>query len=101
MLSWLLNVVKKPDKAEGYAYGTLRAGSYRIDQFYRWVWSERGYTTQKAKDADEYLQKLAYDDSSDSHKSKCVKALKRLYKWRHHQPGEKTLGARKVLRRGR
>ncbi len=86
MLTWLLNVGKKPERAEGYAYGTIRAGSYRIDQFYRWVWNKRGYTTQvSTQDADEYLQELAYDDTTDSHKSKCLKALKRLYKWRHHQ----------------
>jgi site-specific recombinase XerD len=86
MLSWLLNVGKNPDRAEGYAYDTVHRSSYRIDQLYRWVWDSRGYTTQvSTEDGDKYLQKLAYDDTGDSHKSKCVKALKRFYKWREHE----------------
>ena len=64
MLSWLLNFGKNPDRAEGYAYDTVHRSSYRIDQLYRWVWDERGYTTQiSTDDGDEYLQKLAYDDT--------------------------------------
>jgi site-specific recombinase XerD len=58
-----------------------------MDRFYRWVWDrENGYTTQVSHwHADQYLDELAYEDYSNAHKNNCLKALKMLFKWRHHQ----------------
>lgn len=86
-IKWLLAVGKDPDYAEGYALGTIRPGAARMDQFYRWVWNqEGGYTTEITHDhADEYLDELAYEDTSGSHKNNCLKSLKRLFKWRRYE----------------
>lgn len=88
-LSWLLAVGKTPNKGEGYALGTVKPRSYRMDQFYRWVWSqEEGYTVAiSPKHADEWSQYLARTDYSSTHKTNCQKALKMLFKWRHYEKG--------------
>ena len=36
-LQWLLTYGKEPAKAEGYAKGTVKPRSYRMDRFYRFV----------------------------------------------------------------
>ena len=93
MLEWLLNVGKDPDKAEGYAQQTVQARAYRIDVFYRWIWTELhdGYTTTITHEhADEYMQHIAYTDHSNAHKANVMKALKMLFKWRHHQLGDES-----------
>jgi hypothetical protein len=44
-LTWLLSVGKTPKKGVGYAKGTIKPRSNRMDQFYRWVWENYdGYT---------------------------------------------------------
>jgi hypothetical protein len=44
-VSPLLAFGKNPDKAEGYAKGTIKPRAYRLDQFYRFIWErEGGYT---------------------------------------------------------
>jgi hypothetical protein len=44
-LRWLLTYGKRPDEAAGYAEGTVKPRSYRMDRFYRFVWDyEGGYT---------------------------------------------------------
>ncbi len=91
MIKWLLNLGKDPDKAEGYAQTTILRGAYRNDNFYRWVWNNEtdGYTTQITPEhADEYVEHLAYSNESNTHKANCVKSLKRLFKWRHHEFGD-------------
>lgn len=88
-LRWLLAVGKDPEKAEGYALGTVRPRASRMDQFYRWVWDEEGgYTTQITHNhADEWMQELAYQDYSDAHRSCCQKAAQMVFKWRAHERG--------------
>lgn len=90
LIQWSLNIGKNPDQAEGYAYDTVRARANRLDIFYRWVWDqEDGYTaTVTHEHADQYMQELAYGDSSDTHKANVQKAIKMLFKWRHHQYGD-------------
>jgi len=88
MLEWLLHVGKEPDWAEGYAHETTKRDAYRLDKFYRWAWNHRkaGYTTEITHDdADAFVKELAYGDKSNTHKANCVKSLKRLFKWRHHE----------------
>ncbi|MFP9191114.1 tyrosine-type recombinase/integrase [Natrialbaceae archaeon A-CW1-1] len=88
-LGWLLAVGKEPDKADGYALGTVKPRSQRMDQFYRWVWdNEERYTTDITHDhADQWLRVLAGSDAGNVHKSNCRKALLMLYKWREYECG--------------
>ncbi|WP_254544665.1 site-specific recombinase xerd [Halomarina pelagica] len=88
LLEWLCVFGKDPEHAEGYSHATVKNTAYRTDQFYRWVWEREGYTTDLIRNhADRYLRELAGQDTSTSHKAKCVKALKRLFKWRVHEKG--------------
>ena len=69
-LEWLLALGKTPKKGEGYAHGTVKSRSHRMDAFYRWVWRDRdGYTTDVGPDeADAWLRALAGTDHSTAHK---------------------------------
>ena len=59
LIRWMLNLGKDPKKAKGYAYDTARQRSYKIDQFYRWIWSQEGYTTHATTGhADRYSKEL-------------------------------------------
>jgi len=64
-LWWLLTYGKEPDKAEGYAEGTVKPRSYQMDRFYRFVWKlESGYTVNLTHDhADEWMDHLALLDT--------------------------------------
>lgn len=88
-LRWLLAFGKDPETADGYALGTVKSRSHRMDQFYRWVWSEEnGYTTGITHHhADEWMQELAYEEYSDAHRSCCQKSVQMLFKWRAHERG--------------
>jgi integrase len=87
LLQWLLHLGKEPDHATGYSESTVKRDAYRLDQFYRWVWDQEDrYTTSITHDhADAYVDHLAYGDGSNSNNQKCVKAIKRLFKWQHHE----------------
>ena len=88
-LSWMLAFGKKPSHAEGYARETVKNYSYRTDQFYRFVWSEEEqYTTDISHThADNWMRELAYQDNSNTHRANSQKAVKTLFKWRHHNHG--------------
>ena len=87
-LEWLFIFGKDPARAEGYSRAVVKNTAYRVDKFYRWVWQQSDYTTSISHDdADGYIRKLVRDDVSDSHRAKCLKALKRLFKWKAHQRG--------------
>jgi len=83
----LLTFGKRPDQASGYALGTLKPGAYRMDRFYRFVWEqEGGYTVNVThENADAWMKHLARENVSTTHKRNCQKAVKRLFKWRHHE----------------
>ena len=89
-IKWLLTFGKDPDKAEGYAVETARVRSCRVDKFYRWVWEQEGrYTTAVTHGhADEYMEGLAYGDTSQDNKANQMKALKTLFRWRARNLGE-------------
>jgi site-specific recombinase XerD len=91
-LSWLLAFGKKPQKATGYALGTVNPRAYRMDQFYRWVWEqENGYTANLSHDhADAWMRHLAQEDYSGTHRTNCQKSVRMLFKWRAHERGEST-----------
>lgn len=89
-LEWLLTFGKDPNKAEGYAKGTVKPRCYRMDRFYRFVWEELegGYTANVTHEhADDWMTHLAQRDVSGTHKRNCQKSIKMLFKWREHQHG--------------
>ncbi|MEF8881158.1 MAG: site-specific recombinase xerd [Halapricum sp.] len=90
LLKWALNLEKNPEKAEGYAHTTVAGYAYRLDLCYRWVWQERGgYTTAITHEhADDFVQHLAYKDSTEEDKASHVKALKMLFRWRGWEFGD-------------
>lgn len=89
---WLIYLGKNPELAEGYGRDTIRATAYRTDQFARWLWTEQedGYTVAFTHDhANAYMTELLYSDTSATHKANTQKALKRLFKWRASEKGDK------------
>ena len=88
-LDWLLTFGKNPDLVEGYALGTVKPRAARMDQFYRFVWDHEGrYTANLTHDhADAWMKELVSADLSTAHKDCCQKAVKMLFKWRHHEHG--------------
>ncbi len=83
LIRWMLNLGKDPSSAEGYAYHTARRRADDCDKFYRWKWSEGGYTTEVTHDdADAYMRELVYGDRSASYKTNIQKTLKMLFRWR-------------------
>ncbi|MFB6299041.1 MAG: tyrosine-type recombinase/integrase [Halobacteriales archaeon] len=88
-LNWLLTLGKNPERAEGYAFQTVKARANRMDMFYRWVWKqEESYVANiKHHHAEEYLRHLASKDTSNADKANHLKAVKMLFKWRHHEHG--------------
>ena len=87
LIEWLVKIGKDPERGEGYSPNTVKTRSYRMDQFYRWVWTEEdGYTTNiTTEHADKYTEELKLSDKSNIHKNNCLKSLKMLYKWRKHR----------------
>jgi integrase len=89
LIRWLLTQGKDLSSGTGYAQGTVKPRAFRMDQFYRWVWDQSGYTTHVTHDhADQYLQHLALEDASTAHKTNSKKALQMLYSYRHHELGQ-------------
>ena len=87
-LEWLSVFGKEPEKAEGYSKAVVKNTAYRTDQFFRWVWQKESYTVAiDHSQADSYVRHLAGEDWSNSHKSKCVKAIKRLFEWKASERG--------------
>ena len=52
LIRWMDQVGKNPEQAEGYATETVQQRAYRLDKFYRYVWTELedGYTTRITTD---------------------------------------------------
>jgi len=90
MIKWILTFGKDPEKVEGYAFDTARQRSYKIDQFYRWVWDqEDGYTLAVTTEhADQYSKELAFEETSQTHKAAVQKAVKTLFKFLNHEKGK-------------
>lgn len=88
-LEWLLALGKAPEKGKGYARGTVKPRSHRMDMFYRWLWDRKdGYTADIRPDhADAWMRALATEETSRAHKANCQKAVQMLLKWRHHAHG--------------
>jgi site-specific recombinase XerD len=87
---WLLIEGKDTRDIEGYSQATAKRTMYRVSYFERAVWEkEDEYVPVMTIDyADRYIDGLAYSDKSQSHKHHTLHALKRYFKWRHHEFGE-------------
>lgn len=90
VMEWLTFEGKDPERLEGYASETLRGTNYKIDQVMRWLWNERGYTTELTPDdADKLMKELGrYTEYSDANLNNFVKAIKRLFKWFNNEKGK-------------
>lgn len=90
LMAWLHYEGKDPERLRGYAEETLRATNYKIDQLMRWLWNERGYTTELTPDdADELMRELGrYSEYSDANLNNFVKAIKRLFSYYNHEKGK-------------
>ena len=95
LIKWVLHLGKEPKKADGYVKETTRRRSYRIDQFYRWIWEEEdGYTLKATPThAEEYSKELAYSDYSNTHKAGFQKFIKTLFKFQRHEQGKMSTGS--------
>lgn len=81
LIRWMLHLGKNPEKAEGYAFDTVRQRCYKIDRFYRWIWDqEDGYTLSiSVEHADQYSKEFAYEETSQTHRAGVQKATKSTY----------------------
>lgn len=85
-LKWLLTKGKSPQKREGYSETTVIQTHYKIEETYRWVWSNRGEYTKTFGPDDateflEYLQERA--GKGDNYRDYIQKSVKRLFNyWR-------------------
>lgn len=88
-LEWLTTEGKNPERLDGYSHHTIRQTSYKIDHAFRWVWNERGYTTEiTPDDADKLMRKLGrYSEYADSMLLNIVKSLKRLFSCYNYEKG--------------
>jgi site-specific recombinase XerD len=88
-ITWCLTQGKSPQTGTGYSLSTMDVRHYRVNDFYEWVWEQRGYTLSISHDdADEYTRKIALSDSASSTKAHIQKALHTLYRWREHKYDE-------------
>ena len=88
-LNWLYHEGKKPDRGEGFASGTIRKTSYHTGAVLRWLWNERGYTTELTpEDADNLMRNLGkHSDYADSNLNNIVKTIKRIFSYYNHKKG--------------
>jgi len=82
-LSSLLNVLKDPERANGYSPHTVYATGYRAAAFDRWVWEQHQEYRMPPdhEDAKGYLEEVAFSDKSNTAKGKIEEMLHRYSKW--------------------
>jgi integrase len=87
---WLLREGKDTRDKEGYTDDTAKKTCYRVAFFERYVWSQPDeyVPVPSTADADEFIERVAYSEYSQSHKHAILHSLKRYFKWRHHEYGE-------------
>ncbi|WP_049935836.1 tyrosine-type recombinase/integrase [Haloplanus natans] len=91
-INWLDREGKTPEVRgeNGYAEGVVSNTAHRIDYWFRYVWEQEGsYTLNITHDhAEMYMDHLAYEQqASKSHGKTTEIAVKRYFKWRHHERG--------------
>ncbi|QRV14889.1 site-specific integrase [Haloterrigena salifodinae] len=88
-LTWCLTQGKDPETATGYSEATMNVRHYRANDFYEWVWNDRGYTTSVThEDANEYIREIALSDYAPNTKAHIQKALKTIFRWREYEFGD-------------
>ena len=89
-LSWLLNLGKNPERAEGYAPYTVYSDAYRTSRFDQWVWEKRGeyQYPPTEQDAQDYIQHLVYSDKGRVENGKLQEGIEHLNKWLQYTTGE-------------
>lgn len=87
---WLLREGKDTRDKEGYTTDTAKKTCYRVAFFERYVWSQEDeyLPVMTTEAADEFIERVAYSDYSQSHKHAFLHSLKRYFKWRHNEFGE-------------
>ena len=90
LLEWLYFEGKDPDRLRGYSKDTLRNSNYKIDQVMRWLWNQRGYTTELTpEDADQLMRELGrYSEYTDANLNNFVKVIKRIFAYYNHEKGK-------------
>lgn len=89
---WLLTRGNDPKKGLPFSESTVKDTLYRMDFIHRWVWENfGGYNLHVSKEqADSFFDDRVGsldDDHGETDNAGHLKALKRYYKWRHHQLG--------------
>lgn len=89
-LVWLTTEGKKPDRLEGYSPEVVRKTNYHTGQIMRWLWNNRGYTTQLSPDdADELMKQMGrHSGYSDANLNNFVKTIKRIFSYYNHEKGQ-------------
>lgn len=88
-LEWLVTEGKKPARLEGYSPSVVRQTSYKTDQIMRWLWGQRGYTTELTPDdADALMQYLGrHSPYGDGNLLNFVKTIKRIFAYHNTEKG--------------
>jgi integrase len=87
LLEWLYFEGKDPDRLRGYSEDTLRNTTYKVDQIMRWLWNQRGYTTElTSEDANQLMKELGrYSEYGDANLNNFVKTIKRIFAYYNHE----------------
>lgn len=102
-LYWLETVGKNPGQLgdTAYSHGVVENTAYRTDKWFRFIWQkEEAYTLNVTHDhGDDYLHHLNLrNDVAYSHGKATESALKRYYKWLHHEHGQPAWEPTKTFR---
>lgn len=87
---WLETEGRDPERLRGYAESTVRQSNYKIDQLMRWLWQQRGYTTEfTPDDADAFMREHGrHGHSQDANLNTYVKTIKRLFTYYNREKGK-------------
>jgi len=90
LLSYLLQMGKNREQAQGYSAYTIYADNYRMVAFDEWVWdrADEYKIPPTQDDASAHLQEIALTDRSQTSKGKIQEALRRYSKWLQHKYGQ-------------
>lgn len=88
-MEWMLSEGKNPIKKEGYSENTLRQTHYKLEEVFRYLWSQKGqYVTDiTPDDADKFLNSIL-GNQKDQAVMDFIKSIKRFHKYQNHTKGE-------------
>ena len=88
-LTYLLRQAKNPQKAEGYSPYSVQMTANRVGRFDHWVWKKKnGYTIPPTeKDAQDFMEEVAFRDVTEATKGKIMEALLRYSRWLSNHQG--------------